>query len=81
MVSFDTVMNLLSLIEQDNSVPKNVRSKIKTVISSLQDNNGKSHEVKVDQVLQQLDDLSDDPNLPPYTRAQIWNVVSTLESK
>ena len=81
MVSFDTVMNLLSLIEQDNSVPKNVRSKIKTVISSLQDNNGKSHEVKVDQVLQQLDDLSEDPNLPPYTRAQIWNVVSTLESK
>ena len=46
--------------------------------SNLQDENGKSHEVKTPN-LQQLDDLSDDPNLPPYTRTQILNVVSTLE--
>lgn len=80
MAGLQTVIEVLSVIEQDASVPKNVRTKITSAIKSLQDENGKSHEVKIDQILQQLDDLSDDPNLPPYTRTQIWNVVSTLES-
>lgn len=78
MVALQEVMDVLSVIEQDYSVPKNVRTKIKSAMELLRENNGKSFEVKVDQVLQQLDDLSEDPNLPPYTRTQIWNVVSTL---
>ena len=80
MAGLQVIIEVLTVIEQDSSVPKNVRAKIKNAIVSLQDNNGKSHEVKIDQILQQLDDLSEDPNLPPYTRTQIWNVVSTLES-
>ena len=77
----DNILELLNLIEQDRTVPKNVRTKIKEVISSLAENNGKSKEVKVDQAIQQLDDLSGDPNLPPYTRTQIWSVVSALEKR
>ena len=80
MAGIQAVLDVLSVIEQDNSVPKNVRAKIKIAMASLQEENGKSREVKIDQILQQLDDLSDDPSLPPYTRTQIWNVVSTLES-
>jgi len=30
--------------------------------------------------LQELDDISSDPNMPSYVRTQIWNVVSQLES-
>lgn len=80
MVALDSAIQVLLIIEQDNSVPKKVRTTIKEAITSLQEQDGKSHEVKIDQVLQQLGDLSDDPNLPPYTRTQIWNVVSVLES-
>jgi uncharacterized protein (UPF0147 family) len=80
MVALESAIQVLSVIEQDNSVPKKVRTTIKEAITSLQEPDGKSHEVKIDQVLQQLGDLSDDPNLPPYTRTQIWNVVSVLES-
>jgi len=75
------IMDSLAMIEEDNSVPKNVRSKIKDAMSLLLDENGKSAELKMDQVMQQLDELNDDPNLPPYTRTQIWNVVSTLSRK
>ena len=75
------IMDSLAMIEEDNSVPKNVRSKIKDAMSLLLDENGKSAELKIDQVMQQLDELNDDPNLPPYTRTQIWNVVSTLSRK
>ena len=75
-----TAIEVLLLIEQDASVPKNVRTKIKDILTSLQDQTGKSKEVKVDHALQQLSDIGEDPNLPSYTRTQIWNVVSALES-
>ena len=75
------IMNSLSLIEEDTSVPKNVRAKIKDAVSLLLDENGKSTALKIDQVMQQLDELNDDPNVPSYTRTQIWSVVSTLSQK
>ena len=80
-MNMETIMESLALIEEDASVPKNVRAKIKDTMSLLLDENGKSAAVKIDQVMQRLDELNDDPNLPPYTRTQIWNVVSTLSQK
>ena len=76
----ENIIDSLKIIEEDNTVPKNVRSKVKCAIDALAEENGKEQCVKIDQALQELDDLSDDPNLPSYTRTQIWNVVSILES-
>jgi len=73
------VIDVLSSIEKDFSVPKNVRVRIKNAYSVLEAD-GKSMAVRIDQSLQELDDISDDPNIPSYTRTQIWNVVSMLES-
>ena len=73
------VIDVLSSIEKDFNVPKNVRIRIKNAYSALE-NDGKSMAVRIDQSLQELDDISDDPNIPSYTRTQIWNVVSMLES-
>lgn len=73
------VIDMLSGIEKDFSVPKNVRVRIKNAYSALE-NNGKSIEVRVDQSLQELDGISDDPNIPAYARTQIWNVLCMLES-
>ena len=80
MAELHAVIDILMLIEQDSTVPKNVRTTVKNAMAALQESSGKSFEVKVDQILQQLDDLSEDPNLPQYTRTQIWNVMSALES-
>ena len=79
MEQLNDVVEVLNLIEQDTTVPKNVRGKVKTAIITLNDN-GKPSDMKFDRVLQELDELSDDPNIPSYTRTQIWNVVSLLES-
>ena len=81
MTDVTKVIELLSLIEEDISVPRNVKTKVQTALSTLQaEPNGKSVALLCDKVLQELDELSDDPNLPAHTRTQIWNVVSTLES-
>ncbi|HLC73745.1 MAG TPA: UPF0147 family protein [Candidatus Nanoarchaeia archaeon] len=73
------VVDVLSQIEEDFSVPKNIRIKIKCVVASLSVND-ESVEIRIDKSLQGLDEISDDPNLSSYTRMQIWNVVSVLES-
>jgi len=74
------VLDGLSLIEKDVSVPKNVRMRIKTAIDLLSTQDS-SFSLKVDKSIQELGDVADDPNIPSYTRMQIWSVVSQLERK
>ncbi len=69
----------LSQIEEDQSVPKNIRAKIKNAVIALKQETI-SIEIKKNKALQELDNLDDDPNIPTYTRTQIWNIVSLLES-
>ena len=77
--SLKEIVDLLSQIEKDYTVPKNVRLKVKNAYTFLGECD-KSIPVRVDKSLQELDDVSDDPNVPSYIRTQIWNVVSMLES-
>lgn len=69
----------LSKIEEDYTVPKNVRAKIKNAILALEEKE-RAIDVKINKSLQELDDIADDPNLPQYTRTEIWGIVSLLES-
>ena len=73
------VVALLNQIEDDFTVPKNIRSKIKIMIKFLNEEEC-DLALKIDKSLQELDEISDDPNVPSYTRTQIWSVVSLLES-
>ena len=58
---------------------KNIRIKIKSTISILQQDNCDIN-IKIDRSLQELSEVADDPNISSYTRMQIWSVVSQLES-
>lgn len=75
----EIVENLLS-IDDDPAIPRNVRIRIKKAISIMQ-NEEEKFDLKVDKSLQELGDIAEDPNLPQYTRMQIWTLVSQLESK
>ena len=72
----DVVTNLEEL-QDDNSIPKNIKLKINDTIRLLQDEGEVS--IKVNKALQHLDEISEDTNMQPYTRTQIWNIVSILE--
>ena len=73
------VINNLNEIHSDSSVPRNVREKVKNSIIVLEEKNV-DIAIKINKSLQELDELSDDPNIPVYTRTQIWNVVTLLET-
>ena len=79
MSEVDNVVSVLSELLEDSTVPKNVKSKIQEIIGSLNDNKT-DLSLRINKALNVLDEISDDNNIQPYTRTQIWNIASLLES-
>ena len=69
----------LLLIIEDETIPKNVKIKIESAIAALQEE-ALEESLRANKALQELDDLSENPNIPPYLRPQLWNIVSQLET-
>ena len=72
-----TVVNSLNEIKEDATAPRNVRTKIESVVNTLKEDTELS--IKVNKALSELDQIANDVNLQAYTRTQIWNVMSMLE--
>ena len=72
------IVEQLSELLGDNTIPRNVKTKIQTIINSL--NEDAELSLKVNKALTMLDEISDDNNIQSYTRTQIWNIASMLES-
>jgi uncharacterized protein (UPF0147 family) len=69
---------ILSMISEDRTTPRNIRRVAKNALDML-GNDSMTRAVKAANVISILDDISQDPNMPPYTRTRIWNIVSLLE--
>lgn len=76
---FENVIPLIEQIANDRSVPRNIRTKCEESIKILKDEK-QDVAIRSNTVISTLDDISNDPNIPTYTRTQIWNIVSLLES-
>jgi len=73
----EDVIGILNELQEDITVPKNVRIKIEKIIDSLKEDT--KLPIKINKALNELDEIAADVNLQPYTRTQIWNVISVLE--
>jgi uncharacterized protein (UPF0147 family) len=71
------IIAALQEVKEENQVPKNVKIKIDEVIKILNEKTEPS--LRVNKVLSTLDEIADDTNIQPFTRTQLWNVVSMLE--
>lgn len=76
-LQMENTIAILNELKGDNTVPKNVRMKIEGAVSIL-GQHGEQH-IKVSRVLSELEEIAEDVNLQPYTRTQIWDVISILE--
>ena len=74
----DEAISALQELEQDSTTPRNVREKIKDIILSLQ-KEGETP-VIISRVLHKLEEISEDTNMESYTRMQLFNISSILES-
>jgi len=71
------VIEALQELSSDNTVPRNIKAQVISIISVLQESDELS--IRINKALSELDTISDDTNIQPYTRTQVWNIASMLE--
>ena len=72
-------LHVLEEVSRDNTTPRNIRRAAKSASDALQFEEH-SIAVRASNAISVLDDISQDPNMPPYTRVKLWNVISLLEA-
>jgi len=76
---FENFIPLIEQIVNDRTVPRNIRTKCEESIKILKESK-EDIAIRVNTVISSMDEVSNDPNIPMYTRTQVWNIVSLLES-
>jgi len=70
---------VLGQVSEDTTTPRNIRRAARQSINAL-DLTEYTPAVKASNAISILDDILQDPNMPPYTRVKLWNVMSILEA-
>jgi uncharacterized protein len=76
---FENVIPYIEQVANDRTVPRNIRTRCEESIKILKEEK-QELAIRINTVISTMDDISNDPNIPTYTRTQIWNIVSALES-
>ena len=69
---------VLNRVADDNTTPRNIRRTAKQAGDMLLDES-LSFAARAANAIDLLEQISQDPNMPMYTRTRIWNVISVLE--
>ena len=72
-------MAVLTEVSEDTTTPRNIRRAAKDSMDVLQSTEF-TPAVKASNAISILDEILQDPNMPPYTRVKLWNVMSLLEA-
>ncbi len=72
-------LGVLGEVSQDNTTPRNIRRSAKNAMDALQLPEH-SLGVRASNAIATLDEISQDPNMPQYTRVKLWSVASLLEA-
>ena len=75
----EQAVGVLGLVSEDTTTPRNIRRAAKNSIDALHSSQY-SLAVRASNAVSLLDDILQDPNMPPYTRVKLWNVMSILEA-
>jgi uncharacterized protein (UPF0147 family) len=70
---------ILSQISEDTTTPRNIRRAAKSSIEMLQTSEY-TLGIRASNAVSILDEILQDPNMPPYTRVKLWNIMSILEA-
>lgn len=76
---FEDIIELIQEVAEDHTVPRNIRDKCLEAVNALKDEK-QEEDVRINSAIGALDEVSNDPNIPMYTRTQVWNIASLLEA-
>lgn len=78
MGKVEEIIELMSAVVDDSSVPKNIRKALSDAKERLKSEDELT--VKVSAAIYSLESVAEDVNMPPHARMQIWSIMSELES-
>lgn len=78
MERINKVIQILQQIASDPTTPRNIRRAAKESIDQLQSDK-LTLAARASNAIDILDEISQDPNIPVYTRTRIWQAISFLE--
>lgn len=70
---------ILSQVAEDNTTPRNIRRAAKGAMETLQSSEY-SLGIRASNAISILDEILQDPNMPPYSRVKLWNIMSIIEA-
>lgn len=76
----EPIVKLLTGIIEDRTVPRNIRAAVEEAKKELTEESNSTWDIRLSSAISVLDEITNDPNMPMYTRTQIWNIVSMLEA-
>ncbi|MFT7616270.1 MAG: hypothetical protein ACI8Y7_001099 [Candidatus Woesearchaeota archaeon] len=77
----DDLTNIIQAFEDlksDSTVPKNTRTKMSVLVGSLKDEKV-DIDIRVNKVLDELESIANDANVPSFTKTQVMNIQCLLE--
>jgi len=75
MKKLSQAKQILNMIADDNTTPRNIRRTAKTASDMLEDEK-LSIAARAANAISILEEISQDPNMPMYSRTRIWNAIS-----
>ena len=77
--AMESAIQTLNQLATSHSTPKNFKKTISDLIIELQTDEY-SLSVRAANAISNLDDITQDPNVPSFVRTTLWQAVSVLES-
>ena len=77
--SFELALQTLTQVASNPTTPKNIKKTITDLIGTLK-NSQEPMSIRAANAISQLDDITQDPNMPSYVRVTLWQAVSSLEN-
>jgi uncharacterized protein (UPF0147 family) len=74
----EEVTEAFNLLLSESGVPKNIRTRMSALLAEL--GGCEDLSITVNKILNELEDLSNDVNIQPFVRTQLWNIASMLET-
>lgn len=80
MSDIDKAISIMEELEDDETVSTNVKEKISDLREELENTDDDEKRLAINKVLSELEEISNDVNVPAFVRTQIWHITSTLEA-
>ncbi len=74
---FQAILQILDVLSEDTSIPKNVRLSITNAKIRLTE--GKDANTVLTNAIHSLEEVVNDVNMPMHARTTLWNLLSELE--